>query len=151
MSGCANANETSAVVRRIEDGHAWVEVQQANCGQCAGQGGCGSGMLGLRSRPREYRILNTPGVRVGDTVMLSVEGGSVLRGALLAYALPLGLGLLGAAATTALGGGDWQAAGGLFAGIGIGWFLLRFMSGREPGTTISIKSPTIIVFPPTSH
>lgn len=141
MTSCANANETRGVVTRVEDGHVWIEVSQAGCGQCAGEGACGSGLLGLRARPRAYRLPNTLDARVGDAVMVSVAHGDVLKGALLAYAMPLALGLLAAAAATRLGGGDWQAAVGLLAGIGAGWLLLRLLPrAREPGATIALQS-----------
>lgn len=140
MSACANDNATPGVVIRVEDHHVWVEARKAGCGQCAGQTACGSGLLGLRGQSRQYRLTNTINARVGDAVMLTVADGEVLTGALWAYAMPLGLGLLGAALAATLGGGDGYAALALLAGISAGWLLLRLRSGSgEPATAITLQ------------
>ena len=122
-------NLSTGIVTRLEGRFAWIEVHaEESCGSCKSQGGCGSGLLGLGARPRQYRLANDIGVKPGDAVTIAMAGGGVLRAALLAYLLPLVLGIGGAAGGAWLGGGDGPALAGLGAGLAAGLLLLRGVS-----------------------
>lgn len=141
MSTCAAANQASGVVVRVDNGLAWIEVDRQSCGQCSGKTACGSGLLGLQGRTRRYCLPNAIGARVGDGVLVALPGGSVLKGALLAYAMPLGCGLGGALWATLAGAGDLVAAAALLAGLGAGWLFLRVLpASREPVAQMALKS-----------
>lgn len=141
MNACANDNASSGIVTRVESGYAWVELApSAGCGQCSGHGACGSGLLGLRAARRQVRVANVHGARTGDMVEITVASGSVLKSALLAYAMPLALGIAGAAVATMQGGGDGAAAAGLFGGLIAGGLLLRLLRDRrEPAAALALQ------------
>lgn len=152
MSTCVAANEAAGVVVRIENDHAWIEVDRQGCGQCSGKTACGSGLLGLHGQSRRYCLPNDIGARVGDGVVVSLPTGSVLKSALLAYAMPLTCGLGGALLTTQAGGGDLLAAAALVAGIGGGWLFLHGMrSSREPLARMSFKPQNLFSSRPTEE
>jgi len=143
------ANVSTGVVTRVEGDYVWVDVGAgAGCGNCKSQGGCGSGLLGLAAPSRQHRLFNSIGARAGDAVTLSMPDGGVLKAAVLAYLLPLGLGLAGAAGGMWAGGGDGPALVGLIAGLGGGWLLLRrFTRQREPWPQIALQSQVIRLQP----
>lgn len=91
--------EERAVVVAVGDGHAWLEIQRRSaCGSCNASEGCGTAALakvwdGRRSR---VRVICRWPLRVGDEVLVGLADGALLRGALLAYLLPLALLLAGA-------------------------------------------------------
>ena len=91
--------EQSALVIAVEATHCWVETQRPSaCGSCAAQAGCGAGVLGALSGQRRtrMRVASSLPLQVGDTVLLGLSEGVLLRGALLLYGLPIGLLLAGA-------------------------------------------------------
>lgn len=130
--------ETRAVVTKIEGTEALVEaVQGGGCGQCGGSKGCGSGKLSqmLCVRPRVFRVRNQIGANVGDEVWVAVADGTVLRGALTLYGLPLflalGGALLGAHWAGATGTRDAGAAIGVVAGLSAGFLLAGLIASRK--------------------
>ncbi len=130
--------ETRAVVTKIEGTEALVEaVQGGGCGQCSGSKGCGSGKLSqmLCVRPRVFRVRNQIGANVGDQVQVAVADGTVLRGALTLYGLPLllalGGALLGAHWAGAAEMRDAGAAIGAAAGLAGGFLLAGFIASRK--------------------
>jgi sigma-E factor negative regulatory protein RseC len=145
----SEANLSTGVVTRVEGDYAWVEIGAGSgCGNCKSQGGCGSGLLGLAAPSRQHRLLNTVGAVEGDAVTVSLPEGGVLKAALLAYLLPLALGIGGAVAGMWLGGGDGHALTGLVAGLGGGWLLLRLLTRqREPWPRIALQSQVIRLQP----
>jgi len=145
----SEANLSAGVVTRVEGDYAWVEIGAGGgCGNCKSQGGCGSGLLGLSAPSRQHRLLNTVGARPGDAVTVSLPDGGVLKAALLAYLLPLALGIGGAAAGMWLGGSDGHALSGLVVGLGGGWLLLRRLTRqREPWQQIALQSQAIRLQP----
>lgn len=152
MNSCdmkAAANVSTGIVTRVEGDYAWVEIgTSSGCGSCKSQGSCGSGLLGIQAPSRQHRLLNTVGARPGDAVTVSMPEGGVLKAAVLAYLLPLGLGIAGAAGGLWAGGGDGHALVGLIAGLGGGWLLLRrFSLQREPWPQIALQSQVIRLQP----
>lgn len=107
-------SETLARVVRVEGDSAWVEVQApTSCGACGGRG-CGSsavfGQL-FRARPASYPVNNVIDAKVGDSVIVAVADGELLRAALRGYGIPLLLLLVGAVFGLALAGNAGSIAG----------------------------------------
>jgi len=143
--------ETRAIVIRLDGGEALVEsTQEGGCGHCDSEKGCGSGKLSqlFCSEPRRFRALNAANAQVGALVQINVQEGVLLRSALLMYALPLALMLVGAI----LGGqwaldesrDVWSAAGG-FIGLASGFLLVKILSGRHG--LFSTGLPVISLWP----
>ena len=136
-------SDSEAVVARIDGEDAWLEVcKPADCENCDSAEGCGLGQ-----RKRLQRVRNTIGARVGDTVIISVPQGAVLKAALLSYLLPLGLALLGAAMGTRIAQ-DAGALVGVVVGLILGTALLRLAdrrmaAGREPVLAMRVKAAVI--------
>ena len=112
----------------------WVEVSERapSCGNCKTADACQTGLLGLGTGPRRYRLENSIGARVGEHVQLTVADGTVWRAALLSYVLPLLL-AIGGAAIGQFAAGDGGAVLGTLAGLGCGLLLLRRIELRVRG------------------
>jgi sigma-E factor negative regulatory protein RseC len=120
--------ETPAVVVRLEGGLAHVESFGANgCGSCSPGKSCATASLGklFGAKPRLFRALNQIGAKAGDSVVVGIADGALLRGSLAVYLLPLVLLVAGALIATWLAPGTearepWSivgAAAGLVAGV----------------------------------
>ncbi|MCB1774265.1 MAG: SoxR reducing system RseC family protein [Gammaproteobacteria bacterium] len=115
-----------------------VTLRQSACGSCAASKGCGTSLIAAWFPQRElrFRLRNDIGAEAGDRVVLGLDEGSLQRGSLLLYAVPLG-GLLGGA----IAGDRLLPAIGLSAELGaiVGGLLgligaLRFVSNRSAST-----------------
>lgn len=115
-----------AIVVAVAPDHLWVELPQraTACGSCKSAGGCQTGILGLISGPRRYRLHGLPGARVGDRVSLQLASGALWRASLLSYVLPLLL-AIGGALVGQVTAGDSAAMMGTLTGLGLGYALLR--------------------------
>lgn len=135
--------DSEAVVARVEGEYAWLDIcKPADCESCGSAEGCGLGR-----RKQFQRVRNTAGARVGDTVIISVASGAVLKAALVTYLLPLVFGLFGAVLGTSLGQ-EPGALVGILVGLGVGVLVLRFTdrrvaSGRGSALIIRVK-PAVI-------
>lgn len=131
--------ETRATVVRVDGPVSFVEAAQTgSCGQCSGKG-CGSAKLSQAfcRGPRQFRVDNPVGAKVGDQVVVSVADGAVLRGIGLVYLVPLLLLVAGAALGNAVAATDVQrdgyaAAGGAF-GLIAGFFLSHWLDSMQSG------------------
>lgn len=139
--------ESEGIVARVDGEHVWLDVSGATgCGGCEKGGGCG---LGGDSRGRRLRrVRNTAGARIGDTVVLSVPDGAVLKAALWSYLAPLALAITGAASGLTFFGGDGAAVAGAVAGLAAGGLVLklagnRLARGREPLLAMRVK-PAVV-------
>jgi positive regulator of sigma E activity len=123
-----------ATVVAVEGQEVWVEVPERapSCGNCKTADACQTGLLGLGTGPRRYRLANRIGARVGDQVQLTVADGAVWRASLLSYVLPLLL-AIGGAASGQFSAGDTGAVIGTLVGIGCGLLLLRRNELRARG------------------
>jgi sigma-E factor negative regulatory protein RseC len=124
--------DTRAIVVRLEGDEAVVEaVHGGGCGACTG-GSCSSSSMTkmLCVKPRQFRVRNQIGARVGEEVEISVAEGALLRSALTLYALPLVL-LFTFAATGSSQAGDAGAALGAVAGLVIGFALAGIITRRQ--------------------
>ncbi len=127
--------EERAVVVKAGDGHAWVEIQRRSaCGGCGASEGCGTAVLGKlwSGRRIQVRAIAEEPLRAGDEVCVGLADGVLLRGALLAYSLPLLLllagALLGQVAFAGAGEEPVVLSGAL--GLGLGFLAVRVLSKR---------------------
>lgn len=116
--------EQEAIVSRIEECHAYVEIcEDGGCGHCHEVGGCKSGILIqlFNDKPRQFRIINRIGARQGERVIVRIAEGATLRAALLTYLVPVLFLLLGGAlGKTMMEGGDGATALGALGGFALG-------------------------------
>lgn len=118
-----------------------VSRDQAGCGRCEQPGGCRSGLLSRPLRPDcgEYRVANRIGARVGETVVLRVPEGAVLRAAAGAYVVPVLMILAGAGmgvgAAGSGGGEDVAALAGAATGLALAVALNGYMRRRSGATS----------------
>lgn len=117
--------EVSARVVRVEGELAWVRTESpSSCGACGGKG-CGSSTFARLLHPREpeYAVLNPIASEAGESVVVGIEEGALLRAAVSGYLMPLLLLLLGAL----LGGlwGEPQAIAGGVLGLAIAMAWLK--------------------------
>ena len=119
-------NQNQAKVISIDFDHAWVEIPRrvAACGNCQSKENCQTGLLGIESDVRRYRLLNDINARVGDTVELCTANGTLLRASFVSYLLPTLL-ALGGAGTGQFFANDAGALFGTLAGLALGVLWLR--------------------------
>lgn len=127
--------EECAVVAETGQGYAWLEIQRRSaCGGCRASGGCGTATLAKiwNGTPMRVRALSDLPLRPGDEVIVGMADGVLLRGALLAYLLPLALlfagAILGQAAFASAGEELVVLSGAL--GLGLGFLAVRVLSRR---------------------
>jgi sigma-E factor negative regulatory protein RseC len=111
-----------------------VDVGSA-CARCNAGKGCGAGLLQGTDRRVQVHIDLPPGskLREGDRIALAIAPVYLLRGAMLAYGLPL-VGLLAAVGIARLVAGDlpdWQAVLSAIAGLAGGLVLSRVILSNE--------------------
>lgn len=131
-------NETEAIVTRIDGNQMWVELKEG-CSACAQSGACGLG--DGRGKPAQ-RVPNTIGANIGDTVVLTLPDGGVLRAILHCYLLPL-VAVIALAVGGNLLAGEAGAIAGAALGLVIGWLNLRRAGRRESGLDIRSGSKVV--------
>lgn len=130
--------ETQAKVVAVESGAALVEpAQPSGCSTC-GAGGCGAHRIGqvFTLRDKRYRVLDPRGSRVGETVVIGVADGALLRGSGAVYLLPLLLLFLGALLGdhfAPVGNRDVWSIAGAGTGFALGALWLLWF-GRRAGS-----------------
>lgn len=137
--------DTRAIVIRVEGEAAVVEaVHTGGCGACTGSCSSGSMSKMLCVKPRQFRVRNAIGARIGDEVEVSVAEGVLMRSALTLYALPLVALFAGAFAGAHWVGSSGQDAGaalGAAAGLLAGFALARLIAARQ--RNLASSSPVI--------
>jgi sigma-E factor negative regulatory protein RseC len=82
--------EESAIVVKIDNGQVWVVGTQNNaCAGCAQKAGCSSNALASVLKRKPIPVDNELILQIGDTVVVAIEEGELLRAAFLLYLLPL--------------------------------------------------------------
>lgn len=118
--------QTVEVMKTAPDG-IWVRaVEPSGCGTCGGQG-CSSRRIAelFQRKPRLFLVDCDLSLAPGDRAIVGIADGSVLKSALRAYGLPLGLMLAGALLAQAVQPGDGPALIGMLLGGMIGWLAGR--------------------------
>lgn len=118
--------QTVEVIKTAPDG-IWVRaVEPSGCGTCGGQG-CSSRRIAelFQRKPRLFRVDCDLSLAPGDRAVVGIADGSVLKSALRAYGMPLGLMLAGALLAQAVQPGDGPALIGMLLGGVAGWLAAR--------------------------
>lgn len=126
--------EQAARVTRIASDGVWVQaVEPSGCGTCGGEGCSTRRIAELFQRgPRQFPVDCDLSLAPGDRVVVGIADGSVLKGALRLYGLPLVLMLAGALLAQALWPGDAAALLGMLAGGAAGWLVARGGGAARP-------------------
>jgi len=125
--------QTAEVIKTAADG-IWVQaVEPSGCGTCGGQG-CASRRIAemFQRKPRHFLVDCDLSLAPGDRIVVGIARGSVLRSALRAYGLPLGLMLAGALLAQAVQPGDGPAVVGMLLGGVAGWLTARGSRAARP-------------------
>lgn len=115
----------------------WVEALEPDgCGVCEGQG-CASRRLAelFQRTPRQYPVTSRLPVLPGDSVMVGIPEGRLLRSALYLYGMPLGLIMGGALLLQAWFPGDAGAVAGSLIGIVAAGVLIASSSRKHRADT----------------
>jgi len=126
--------EGVAKVVAVEGGVAICEPEPTGtCGGCMSAALCGvkSGGTNRRAVARRFSLPNDFGLKVGDRVVVGIPQATLLKGAALAYALPVVLMLVAAVVAQRLGdGGNGDAAWGGLGGFLVGLAVARLLANR---------------------
>ena len=134
--------QTVEVIKTAPDG-IWVRaVEPSGCGTCGGQG-CSSRRIAelFQRKPRLFLVDCDLSLAPGDRAIVGIADGSVLKSALRAYGMPLGLMLAGALLAQAVRPGDGPALAGMLLGGMAGWLVSRGGRTVRP-VVIRRDSPT---------
>lgn len=126
--------DAEGTVTALENEFAVVRMDEAGCGRCQEEGGCGGNNIGRMfcSAPRTFRVLNLVNATIGQRVRVAVPDGAVRRSAVYAYGLPL-LALFAGAICGSLLAGETGAIFGALVCLLATWFALwRFQSTQPP-------------------
>lgn len=145
--------EEQAIVVRIDGSHAFLEVERSKpCGLCGTSTGCGLSLWGrlFAGRHGHFSVDNSLGLAVGERVVVSMEEGALVTGALAMYLVPVLMLCAGAFVGAGLGVSRMQsdlfAAAGAVAGLSGGLFLVyrapRFLVRQH---TVLRRSENMIV------
>ena len=138
-------SQCEARVVAVSGSDVWVEVagRAPTCGNCKTADACQTGLLGLTTGPRRYRLENRIGAQVGDQVQLTVVEGTLWRASLWSYGVPLLLAIGGAVIGQSVSG-DAAAVAGTVVGLICGMGLLRRneVRARGEGNLFSLQVQT---------
>lgn len=119
------------IVRAVEGDTVLVEiVREEACGSCGASSVC------FPERPALHvvRAQNRAAAGIGESVVVTLERGTVLGASSLSYGLLLGGLLAGLLIGHGVGGSDWATALGAFLGLAAGalavWHSGRTVAGR---------------------
>lgn len=127
--------EQAGRVVRAGTGYAWIEIERHSaCGACQASASCGTATLAKAWGARTLRACaqSSLDLQPGDTVIVGLADGALLRGALLAYLAPLALLLAGAllGKTAFAGAGEEPVILCGALGFGLGLLMVRMLSRR---------------------
>ncbi len=128
--------EAQARVVEIQiDGLAYVESRRESaCGSCKeADGGCGTALLSkaLGRKSSSFKVFNPIEARVGDTVIVGIAEGVLLKTSFIIYLLPLFLLIFGALAARWFlddASGEAYVILGSIVGLISGFLVIRFIS-----------------------
>jgi len=137
MAATISSGDTVEGIARVvqtKDGVIWLEPEQTtSCDACAAAGQCGSkgiGSLASRIEARRFVLHGQQDFGVGERIVIGVGAQTLLKGALIAYGLPLASSLIAGGAVQAFGGGDVESMAGAAAGLAVGLLLAGFGARR---------------------
>ncbi|MGE5503398.1 MAG: SoxR reducing system RseC family protein [Actinomycetota bacterium] len=104
--------------------------QTTSCGSCASASACGAKAGPNWLQARQFKIANDEGLVAGERVVVGIPEGTVVKGAMIAYALPLVTMMAGGVVAQNMGGGDGAAVLATLGGLAIGLGIARLLAGR---------------------
>ncbi|WP_432696491.1 SoxR reducing system RseC family protein [Marinobacterium sp. YM272] len=123
-------------VSRIEGEEIWIEAsRQSACAACSSKNSCGQGALSdwMSGKSVELSVLNPNSIfpKVGQSVVVGLEEGSLIKASVMVYFLPLLTLILAAVAVRTLGGSEnFQILAGV-AGLLLGFAAARWVTSRN--------------------
>lgn len=123
-------------IKRIEDNALVLETRRSSqCGACSLKQGCGHHLMDHFLRGHQNELSTRIGIdypaasfREGDTVLLTMEEGVLLKASAILYGLPLA-GLLGAVLLAGMfSSHELTLLAGAFAGLAAGLLVARALS-----------------------
>lgn len=134
--------EEQAVVVQVEGDRAYLQIERNQpCGLCGTSKGCGLSLWGQVFSRRQGRLSmpNSLQLSAGDRVVIMMEEGALLVGALTAYLIPLLMvclgGFFGAAQGVSRIESDLYGAAGAVVGLLLGLAIVRKIgsaAGKQP-------------------
>lgn len=115
--------EGIARVVQVDGATVWLEPEQTtSCGSCASSAACGSNATGIgtvatRMQARRFLLNNTADFHVGERLVVGVNDQALIKGALIAYGLPLITALTAGALSQNAWGDDLMTMAGMAAGL----------------------------------
>lgn len=131
--------EETAVVSAVNaSGVRVAAARNSACAQCSSKSNCSQGVLSEWGKGKTVEIeVDNPDaliVAIGQSVIIGLEEGGLVRASLLLYLLPLALLIVGALLGSALGWAEWQqvllSLGLMLSGFGLA---RRLSAGRMSG------------------
>lgn len=134
MSPDLHTVEGLARVVGIDRDGVWLEPEQTtSCGHCASADVCGAkgiGTVASRLEARRFHLDSAAALHVGDRVVVGVHDGALLKGALIAYAMPLLVCFTGGGIAQGLAGNDLVTMAAMVASLGAGLLIARILARR---------------------
>lgn len=123
-------------VSRVDGGEIWISADRHSaCSACSAKKSCGQGAMSdwASGKSVEMSVVNPAGLlpQVGQTVVIGLEEGSLMRASVLVYLLPLLVLVVLAMVARGLGAGEGvQVLSGLL-GLVAGFAAVRWYTGRQ--------------------
>lgn len=133
VQGDAGMLEQTGIVTDTDATSLWVETRAVSgCSSCS-SGSCGTAAVSklLGGKRTRLQLPNSLAARPGDTVVIGIPEGVLVRSALSAYLLPLLLMIGAALSGQLLGGGEMLQGLLALAGLAVGFMLVRRLSGNR--------------------
>ena len=139
MDGYADIGDSSLIegiarVVGVDGTVAWLEPEQGGtCAHCASSAACGSkglGTLASRLETRRFPITGHPDLAVGDRVVVGVRGDTLVKAALVTYALPLVLLFTAGGLAQWVAGSDAVTLAASICGLLLGLGAIKIGAGR---------------------
>ena len=84
--------EETAIVVKCEGEFAWVEAQRKSaCGHCSVNKACGTGTIAKiwGQKTSQMKAINRARASEGETVLIGLQEGALVKGSLIIYLLPI--------------------------------------------------------------
>ena len=89
--------EEEATVSRVNNYQVWVKtLKTSSCGKCSQSSGCSTSLLEKYIPKRDIAVDTDISLTAGDKVVVGIDEGTLIKGSLLLYILPLAALFLGA-------------------------------------------------------
>lgn len=118
--------EEEAIVSKVKKYRVWVKTLKASsCGKCTQSSGCSTSLLEKYIPKRDIPVDTDLSLAAGDKVLVGIDEGTLIKGSLLLYIVPLFA---------------------LFIGAGTGEFLSGFIPGLSADVVTAVSGLVFFVF-----